>query len=422
MIQTIVAVVLILFGYVSSYVVSLYALAVYIDPEEVESLFSETSRRRKRLLKKLAADPRAFMQIAAVYQSFSLIVITGLSIYLLLGLASLLRASAYLIVPCGLMAVWLLTVTIVDLLPRRVSRKAISRKMLRHLWLVSVLYRLLSPIVLAYRRALMVRRDNDSVTEEEKEEIVERAIETLAEQAGISETIVEEDEKEMIGHIFLLDQTIVREIMSPRIDITGVERGTRFAEIQETVQRDGHSRFPVYDGSIDRIIGILYVKDLFNNMPRPGEEFVIGKYLRKPFFVPETKIIGDLLREFRARQLHIAVVVDEYGGVSGLVTLEDILEEIVGEIQDEHDSEEAVFVRLSEGHYLVDASMLVDELQHRLGTDFEQGEYDTVGGLVYDLVGSVPDEGARVIWQNLELTVTKCEGQRIRQVSVRVLR
>jgi len=185
----------------------------------------------------------------------------------------------------------------------------------------------------------------------------------LAEQAGINEAIIEADEKEMIGHIFLLDQTVVREIMSPRMDITAVEMSEGFDKIQEIVRLDGHSRYPVFQDSIDRITGILYVKDLFNKMPKPGEEFVMAKYLRKPFFVPESKVIGDLLREFRIKKLHIAVVVDEYGGVSGLVTLEDILEEIVGEIQDEYDSEEAMFIKLSDGRYLVDASLPVDELQ-----------------------------------------------------------
>ncbi|HUV31040.1 MAG TPA: hemolysin family protein [Acidobacteriota bacterium] len=419
MILVLLSIVLVIGLYVSAYLVSLYSLAVYIDPEKVESLFAGQSRRRQRLLKKLASDSRALLQIAAFYKSFSLIAVTGLALLMLRWLAAVVETGIYVTAVPGLLLVWLLYIAFVEYLPRRHSRRAISSPMSRYLWLISVLYHTFFPVVALYRRGLSRVSQEDRVTEEEKEEIVERAIETLAEQAGIGEAIVEEDEKEMIGHIFLLDQTVVREIMSPRMDITGIERSTGFSEIQEIVRRDGHSRFPVFEEVIDRIIGILYVKDLFNNMPKPGEEFVISRYLRKPSFVPESKVIGDLLREFRAKKQHIAIVVDEYGGVSGLVTLEDILEEIVGEIQDEHDAEEAPFVKLLDGQYLVDASLLVEDLQESLGTDYEQGDYDTVGGLIYDLVSSVPDEGAKVSWHGFEFEVIRVEGQRIKKVKVR---
>jgi len=406
-------------AYLTAYVVSLYSLAVYIDPEEVESLFPGLSRRRKDLLAKLAADPRAFVQIAFIYKSFTLVLVTLAAVLALERIAGLVGGSKYYLLLIGLPIIWLLYITLVEYLPRRSSRRAINIRMTRYLWLIIVVYQLFSPIVYIYRRALSHVRVEDRVTEEEKEEIVERAIETLAEQAGIGETIVEEEEKEMIGHIFLLDKTVVREIMSPRIDITGVEQSTSFRDIREIVRKDGHSRFPVYEGTIDKIIGLLYVKDLFNNMPKPGEEFLITEYLRKPYFVPESKIIGDLLREFKTRKLHIAVVVDEYGGISGLVTLEDILEEIVGEIQDEHDSEEMRIAEQPDGSYIVDASLRVEELQDRLNTNWEQGEYDTVGGLIYDLVGSVPSEGARIRWHGFEFEVVRLEGQRIKRVRVR---
>ncbi|MCX6834235.1 MAG: CBS domain-containing protein, partial [candidate division Zixibacteria bacterium] len=158
--------------------------------------------------------------------------------------------------------------------------------------------------------------------------------------------------------------------------------------------------------------------DLFNNQPRPGEEFVISDYLRQPYFVPETKVIGELLREFRARKFHVAIVVDDYGGVAGLVTLEDILEEIVGEIQDEHDSEEDDIRLQPDGSYVVDAALRLDKLQELLGTSFEQDENATVGGLFYDLVESVPEVNREVDWNGVRLTVLKLDGQRI--VAVRV--
>jgi magnesium and cobalt transporter len=278
------------------------------------------------------------------------------------------------------------------------------------------------PVVQLYRLALKRSGESSPVTEEEKEEIVERAIETLAEEAGIGEAIVEGDEKEMIGQIFQLDQTVAREIMVPRIDIMAIEKSMSFKDIRALILRDGHSRYPVYEGTIDTIVGLIYVKDLFNRMPEPGEEFVLTRYLRKPYFVPESKVIGELLTEFKAKHLHIAIVVDEYGGVAGLVTLEDIIEEIFGEIQDEHDLEEAEFSELPDGRYRVSASMMMEKLQDLFDTDFEQEDYDTVGGLIYDLVGSVPTEGQKIKWNQLELEVEKVEGQRILYVQVRSLR
>jgi CBS domain containing-hemolysin-like protein len=404
--------------FATEYIVSLYSLAVYIDPDEVESLFPSISRRQQDFLRKLVADPRAFVQIATVYKSFALIVIVTLMTFLLGSLSALFTLNVYYLYPVGLGAVWLLQLFSVEYLARQASRHAIKHKMPRYLWLITILYVVFYPVVHLYRRALKRTKEDTQVTEEEKEDIVERAIETLADQAGIGEAIVEEDEKEMIGQIFLLDSTVAREIMVPRMDITAIEKSMSFKDIQKMVLTDGHSRYPVYKESIDRIIGIVYVKDLFSKMPDPGEKFIIDKYFRVPYFVPESKIIGDLLTEFQTKKLHLAIVVDEYGGVAGLVTLEDILEEVFGEIQDEHDSEEAEFVPLSDHTYLVDAGLLVEKLQDNLQTDYEQGEYDTVGGLIYDLVGSVPSEKSRVRWNDLEFEVVKVEGQRIKRVRV----
>ena len=407
-------------GYLTGYLVSLYSLAVYIDPDEVEILFNGITSSRRNFLIKLARDPRAFVQIAVVYKALILVLTTAASIRIL-GLLSDGTGSKMLLwyVP-GLVLIWLSYIVVVEYLPRRSSRRAINPQMLKHLWFIAAVYALCLPVIIVYRRALERVQDTIPVTEEEKEEIVERAIETLADEAGIGETIVEDDEKEMIGQIFLLDQTVVREIMIPRIDITAIEKGMSFREIRALVLKDGHSRYPVFDETIDKITGLLYVKDLFSNMPEPGESFEMEKYLRHPYFVPETKIIGDLLKEFKTQRLHIAIVVDEYGGMAGVVTLEDIIEEIFGEIQDEHDAEEAVFLKLADGCYQVSAGLLVEELQDYLDTDYDQGDYDTVGGLIYDLVGSVPLEGQKIRWNQLEFEVEKVEGQRILSVKVRM--
>ncbi len=413
------ALVVVVGAYVSAYIVSLYSLAVYIDPDEIETLFPNISPSRRRFLAKLAQDPRAFVQIAITYKSFALILSTAVAVYLISRFAFVTGITISALLPVGLIVVWFLYLFSVEYFPRLSSRKAIRQRMPRHLLVITIIWVLLTPIVQLYRSALKRTKKVDVVTEEEKDDIVERAIETLAEQAGIGETIVEDEEKEMIGQIFQLDQTVVREIMVPRIDIVGIPKTMSFTNIRKLVREDGHSRYPVYDGTVDKVIGVLYVKDLFSREPEPGEKFVISKYLRKPYFVPEKKVIRELLREFKARRLHIAMVVDEYGGVAGLVTLEDIIEEIFGEIQDEHDWEEAEFTELSDGGYLVSAGLLVEDLQDYLDTDYEQGDYDTVGGLIYDLVGSVPQKGQKIKWHDVEFEVENVRGQRILSVKVR---
>ncbi|MBI5266298.1 MAG: HlyC/CorC family transporter [candidate division Zixibacteria bacterium] len=407
-------------GYISAYIVSLYSLAMYIDPEEVENLFPNLSRRRRELFLKLIDDPRLFVQIAAVYKSFALVMISAVTFFMVERGVEVLGSQRRLLYVGSLLLVWLLYVVVVEYLPRRSSRTAIGPSMLGSLWLIVFIYILFSPLVHLYRRSLARTSVTRQVSEDDKEEIVERAIETLADHAGIGETLVEEEEKEMIGQIFRLDQTTVREIMVPRIDMVAIEKGTGFAAIRELVKRDGHSRYPIYEGTIDKIIGLLYVKDIFNNMPQPGEEFVIDTYLRPPHFVPESKVIGDLLKEFKGTKRHIAIVIDEYGGVAGLITLEDILEEIVGDIQDEHDVEAADMVSTGPREYVVDGGMILDKLLEETGLEYDHADYDTVGGLIYDLVGSVPKQGARVVWHALEFEILRLSGQRIVSVRVRL--
>ncbi|MDF1545089.1 MAG: hemolysin family protein [bacterium] len=410
---------LIVGGLVSAYIISVYSLAINIDPDDVEELEPGLSRKHRQLLRTLADDPRRFSQVAVLYKSFVLIAVTFFALDLLpeavLGGQWRALIAAFL-----LAGTWLVYLLVVEYLPRKSSMEAVGPGMIRYLWLLSIVYRLFSPLLILYRGAMERATRDKKISEDDKEEIVERAIETLADEAGIAETIVEADEKEMIGQIFQLDQTVVKEIMIPRMDVTAIEKSMSFQEIREMVHRDGHSRFPVYVESIDKVIGLLYVKDLFNRMPAPGEEFRITEYLRKPYFVPETKVIGELLTEFKAMRQHIAIVLDEFGGVSGVVTMEDIIEEIFGEIQDEHDWEEDDIIKLPDSRYLVTASLMVEKLQDYFDREFKQTEFDSVGGLIYDLVGSVPDVGQKVKWHDFEFEIKDVEGQRITRVIVRV--
>ncbi|HKK21296.1 MAG TPA: hemolysin family protein [candidate division Zixibacteria bacterium] len=414
-----VSIVVIILAYVSGYVVSMYALAVYVDPDELKTLIPRSNSSQQSFLKKLADDPRSLVKLADIYKSFLLIVISVLAVEQLQKVVPMDGILSWVINLGVLLVLWLAFVLAVEVLPRYSTRNAINTGMFRYLWILYLVYLVFLPILKLYQSALNRSPAGEKISEEDKEEIVERAIATVAERAGIGEAIVDDEEREMISQIFLLDQTVVREIMIPRINIVAIDKGMSFRKIRELVTRDGHSRYPVFEETIDKIQGLIYVKDLFNKMPEPGETFDISRYLRKPYFVPETKIIGELLREFRAKRQHIALVVDEYGGVSGLVTLEDIIEEIFGEIRDEHDWEEEEITSLGSGEYLVDANVLVERLQDELDTDYDQSDYDTVGGLIYDLVGSVPNVGQIIRWNDLEFEIDKVEGQRILSVKVR---
>ena len=409
---------LIILFYSIAYRVSLYSLAVNLDPDELESLYDKVSIGQRKFLERLAADPQEFVQVAVIYKAISLVVITVAAVLFLISTPIEMILVEIPIWSVSLLAVWIGYVLIVEYLPRRASRTAINSKMIRKLWYLRIITFLMLPIVKKYRSVIIKANAAEPVTEEEKEEIVERAIEALAEQAGIGETLVEEDEKEMIGQIFLLDQKVVREVMIPRVEITGIEKSMSFKKIREVILQDGHSRYPVYDEVIDKVIGMIYVKDLFNQMPGRGETFDISRYLRKPYFVNETKVIGDLLQEFKVGRQHIAIVMDDLGGVAGLVTLEDIIEEIVGEIHDEHDTEEEEFVKLTDGRYLINATMRVERLQDYLDTDHDEGDYETVGGLLYNLAGTTPVVGQKLKWNDLEFEIDKVEKRRIKLVKV----
>ena len=410
--------ILILLLYTTAYWVSSYSLALFVNPDEIESMYPQLSERQRAFLVQSADNPRGFIQVTTVYKSITLIIITMFFVFLVQSFSESLGVYIWPVWLIGLFLVWLGHVLIVEYFPRRAARAGIHPRMAGRLWIIKLISQFVGPVVAAYRMAIKKGNIWDPLSEKEKEDIVERAIESLAEQSGIGESIVEEDEKEMIGRVFLLDKIAVREIMVPRVEITGIEKSMTFPEIREQLRKDAHSRFPVYEETIDKITGILYVKDIFNHMPELGEAFDISKYLRKPYFVSENKVIGDLLTEFKLGHHHIAIAMDENGGVAGLVTLEDIIEEIVGDIRDEFEPEEAEFSSLPDGRFLVNASMRVEKLQDYLHTEYEQEDYDTIGGLIYHLIGSVPKPGQKVRWHELEFEVDKVDGRRIKYVRV----
>jgi len=246
---------------------------------------------------------------------------------------------------------------------------------------------------------------------------IEREIQHLID-AGEQEGLISEDEGEMLQSILSFRDTTVREIMVPRTEVVAASSDTSIGALLETAIKEGHSRIPVYSESSDNIVGILHVKDLLAYWGK--EQVDLKGLLRTPHFVPETKKISQLLKELRDRKSHMAIVIDEYGGFSGLVTIEDILEEIVGEIRDEHDTEERRITPTSDGDLLVDARLDIEDLAEYLGVQIPEGNFESVGGFIINLLGRVPQPRETIEYAPLEMTVESADARKIHTVRVKL--
>ncbi len=252
--------------------------------------------------------------------------------------------------------------------------------------------------------------------------VTEEEIKTLVD-AGQEEGVIESEEKDMIYSIFQFGDTSVREVMVPRLDMIAVRIDTPLEEAIHTVLEAGHSRIPVYDDNIDHIKGLLYAKDLLKLWGRAGNGDALKRLLRPAYFVPEGKNALDLLQEMQLKRVHLAVVVDEYGGTAGLVTLEDLIEEIIGEVQDEYDQNEPEpYRQISEDEVICSARLDLDDLNELLGIDLPTDENDTVGGFIYSQVGEVPVPGAVIETGQVRLEVLSVDQRRIGEVRVTRLR
>jgi CBS domain containing-hemolysin-like protein len=230
--------------------------------------------------------------------------------------------------------------------------------------------------------------------------------------------VIEQAERDLIESVIEFSDTIVREVMVPRTDMTTVERRLSVAGALEVTSAAGFSRVPVVGDNVDDIVGLVYVKDLIRAELDGRADIAVEELLRPTWFVPETKKVSDLLEEMQKEKFHMAVAVDEYGGIAGLVTLEDLIEELVGEIVDEYDVEESLLERQMDGTLKVDARILIDELNDLAGIELPEGDWDTVGGLVFDLFGRVPKRGEECEVDDYRLRVDQVHGRRITKVTV----
>lgn len=288
--------------------------------------------------------------------------------------------------------------------------------------LIGVRYLLLPIIAVMHAFDLPVRRlsgaeDEDTENGEAKQEILQAAAE------GAAEGSVDAEEVEMIESIMELRDTHAVEIMTPRTDIFALSAGTPLVAASHAITEAGHTRVPIYENDLDHIVGVIYAKDLLRYIGREDVSVSLIDLARAPYFVPETKRLDDLLREFKSRKVHISVVLDEYGGTAGLVTIEDVLEEIVGDIEDEYDTaEEAQYRQISESVIEADGRMHVDEINDLLNLNLpEEDDYDTVAGFIFSVLGYIPKENETFAASGAEFTIVQADERKISRVRLKKL-
>ena len=281
---------------------------------------------------------------------------------------------------------------------------------------MQMLARLLWPFYLLLRRIGLSAASEEAVENSENVFLSEEGLRLLINVGEEEETILE-SEKQMIASILEMDETVAREVMVPRIDVVAIDIQTSLRQALGLAIEVGHSRIPVFEGNIDRVVGFLYAKDLLRCFQENRDDMPISSLLRPAYFVPASKKVNALLKEMQKRRVHVAMVVDEYGGTAGLVTIEDIIEEIVGEIQDEYDEEEDIFVKALGGDvYLLNARLDLYSVSKLLGVDVPEEDADTLGGLIYSKLGHVPVQGETAEVAGWRFTVLSLEGRRIDEV------
>jgi putative hemolysin len=404
---------------------------VSIRRTRVEQLAEEGSRAARRV-RRLLDDPGRFLaviQLGVTFVGFFASAFAAVS--LVAGLDALLQGigiPAALSAPAALVVVTLLlslfTIVFGELVPKTLALARPEPVALALSGPIEFLGRLLGPLVslLAGTTRRIARLLGAEVAAEA--EISAEELKLIVERGG-EQGILEAEEEQMIHAVIELGERRLHEVMVPRVEIVALPVTATLQEAVETIIREGHSRIPVYQDSIDQVIGILYAKDLLPFLKDgAGERPSLRSLLRTPVFVPESMPIDDLLHELQRRKVHMAIVLDEYGGTAGLVTIEDLLEEIVGEIQDEYDVEEPTAVRINEDEARVDGLASIEELEELFGVQLDledREEYDTVGGLVFHRIGGVPSPGDVVEVDGFRLTVEATDGRRVSKVHVRRL-
>jgi putative hemolysin len=363
---------------------------------------------------RLLADPNTFLTTILIFNTVSVIVVSCMTTMLAL------RVSADWGDLLAIILSSLIVLIFCEILPKTAALQnplRLARFIVRPVRTVAWLLRPLVWSLNAFTALLVrifgghVRHRGPFVTEEELRMMV-----TYGEEEGV----LEQEETEMIKSIFLFADTTVREVMVPRIDMVTLASDATVNQAVDVALEGGFSRIPVYEESegVDEIIGVLYTKDLLRQLREGHQAIPVRDLIRPAYFVPETKKLDELLREIRQNRIHMVVVVDEYGSVAGLVTIEDLVEEIVGDIQDEYDHEEKLYEQINENEYVFDAKISIYDFNELMDMSLDDSDYETLGGFVYAQLGKIPNAGDTIEFEKLKITVLATRGRRITKIRV----
>ncbi len=383
----------------------------------------EKDRRRAKALQHLLSEPNDLITCLLVWNNLVNVGASALATLLFLRLLPA-GLPAYV---SGLVTTFVMTALLLlfgEITPKNLAKnraEAVALKVLVPVWQLT---RFTFPVVRALRALShgMLRPFGEELLSREGTPLSEDQLITFIEE-GEERGIIPVQDGEMMKRILTLDEITAEEVMVPRTEMQAIEAETPLQEVLRFVVEDGHSRYPVYEGNRDNVIGILYVKDLLRTVVNGGQETPLRELLRPAYYTPTTKPVNVLLREFQRERVHMAVVVDEYGGVAGIVTLEDILEEIVGEIEDEYDRPRSrqLIRRISATEAVVDGDAEVRLVNRTLGLELPEDEAVTIAGLILEKLGDIPDPGARLQIDRALLTVEGATEREITSVRITLL-
>jgi len=374
-----------------------------------------------KLIVKLLERPRRLLATILIGNTFANIVASVLAAVVTGNMVAYFGFSEILVFFIEVIVLTFMILILSEITPKIIAINNplnVARRLSRFIYVLNLILKPLSRLIAESTLSLEehLPKPNSKMTSED--------IMTMAEVSE-KEGSIKSDEREIIENVIEFGSTTVREIMTSRVNIVAISIGNTLDEVLSLIREKGLSRMPIYENDLDNILGVIHSKDVLPYINSDIERTTINwrTIARKALFIPSTKKLDDLLRDFQQEKTHIAIVVDEYGGTEGLVTLDDILEEIVGDISDEYDdTEEKLFTKFKNGVYIFDAKIDLDDMEEILGCELtsDDDDFETLGGLVYHLTERIPNVGERVYYRNLELTIHSVQNNRVRKLRVKV--
>jgi len=395
--------------------VAFFSLSGNLSPEDIEQAKADTVFRRVLLM---LEKPRRLLSTILIGNTVANIITAVMAAVITGELLVLFTVPDYIVYTVEILVITAIIVIVSEITPKIIAIKSPKKTAMSLSLFLYLFYVLLAPLAKWLgTTALSIEKRLPKPTEK----FTSEDLKTITEVGEMQGSILE-DEREIIENVIEFGNTMVREIMTSRVDVIAVSTENTLEEVMALIRDESVSRMPLYEEDLDNILGIIHTKDLLPYITKSNKKDIINwkQIARKAIFIPPSKKLDDLLRDFQREKTHVAIVVDEYGGTEGIVSMDDVLEEIIGEMHDEYSGQETLFSRRKNGDYIFDAKIDLDDLGDILGVDIvtDEDEYETLGGLIYHILERIPEPGEKVSYKNLNLTVHKIENNRITKVVV----